>query len=95
MSDSECVILKLQKCAKMGKNLCYFFMDNNMNKSTFNGIDFNLINNYKAYIITLADKHHVVYRLTEMDTLAEKFTELSGDTVVQDDICDLLVALTR
>jgi hypothetical protein len=66
-----------------------------MNESHSNSSDLHFINDYKSYIITLADKHHVVYQHTEMDTLAEQFTELSGDTVVQDDICDLLVALAR
>lgn len=66
-----------------------------MSNPNLSSSDTNFISNYKSYIITLASQHHVVYEHTEMDTLAEKFTELSGDTVVQDDICDLLVALTR
>jgi hypothetical protein len=53
------------------------------------------ISDYKGYILELAQKHQIVYQRTVGDELADKFTELSGDTVIQDDICDLLVAMVR
>lgn len=66
-----------------------------MSNPNLSSSDANFIGNYKNYILELADKHHVVYTRTAMDDLADKFTELSGDTVVLDDISNLLIALYR
>ena len=47
------------------------------------------------FITDLAKEHNVTYAKTYGDQLADKFTELSGDDVVLDDIECLIIALER
>ncbi len=49
----------------------------------------------EKYIKKLAAENHVAYIKSDIDVLAKKFTELSGDEVVTDEIDDLFVALKR
>jgi len=49
----------------------------------------------EQFIRDLARQHNVAYVQTPMDKLATVLTELSGDDVEQDDVCDLIRALER
>ena len=47
------------------------------------------------FITDLAKEHDVTYAKTNGDQLADKFTGLSGDDVILDDIECLIIALER
>jgi hypothetical protein len=47
------------------------------------------------FITDLAKEHDVTYAKTNGDQLAEKFTELSGDEVILDNVECLIIALER
>ncbi|WP_290680181.1 hypothetical protein [Halothiobacillus sp. 15-55-196] len=51
--------------------------------------------NIDEFVINLAREHGIEYTPTRADAIAEVITRLSGDEVVQDDINDLILALSR
>jgi hypothetical protein len=51
--------------------------------------------NIREFVINLAREHGVKYTPTRADVMAGVITRLSGDDVEQDDIDDLIVALSR
>lgn len=50
---------------------------------------------YEAFISSLASRHHVTYKQSVGDQLAEQITRLSDDDVKLDHIEKLLIALER
>jgi len=51
--------------------------------------------NYKQFILNQASLNNISYNKTPTDCLADRFTALSDDTVVLDDIENLIIALER
>lgn len=61
-----------------------------------NAMNLNIpVTGVRDYVQNLALAHHVVYKKTQNDVLAETVTRLADDNVVTDDIEDLIVALKR
>ena len=51
--------------------------------------------NYKQFILNQANLNNISYNKTPTDCLADIFTALSDDTVVLDDVENLIIALER